>query len=227
MYSPQALACTREPGLPIFLPQWQEKRLGRRKRVCRTWGDTEEFKQRFMKWEAGGGCPATARAARGVWHTWLSLRPAAIGPSQVPFLAQVFISEWTALNVQTFQFWAKTDTLFLHEGSYKASTDIWGRGVLCDLENLGTVTLRTLSRFCSLQGGAVPDHRLGGLVSASPASPGPLQSGLVSWVEIIALQAQLWPKIMILWQWPQLGGGRHCLLEQKWASSLSLCLAFS
>lgn len=85
------------------------------------------------------------------------------------------------------QFLCKDRHFIFHEGSYKAFTDIWGRGALCDLENLGTVTLRTLSRFCSLQGGAVPDHRLGGLVSASPASPGPLQSGLVSWVEIITL----------------------------------------
>lgn len=123
------------------------------------------------------------------------------------------------------QFLCKDRHFIFHEGSYKASTDTWGRGALCDLENLGTVTLRTLSRFCSLQGGAVPDHRLGGLVSASPASPGPLQSGLVSWVEIITLQAQLWPKIMILWQGPQLGGVRHwSFIEQKWASSLSLVL---
>ena len=52
------------------------------------------------------------------------------------------------------QFLCKDRYFIFHEGSYKASTDIWGRGVLCDLENLGTVTLRTLPRFWSLQGGA-------------------------------------------------------------------------
>lgn len=52
------------------------------------------------------------------------------------------------------------------------------------------------------------DHRHGGLVSAGLASPGPLQSGLVSWVEITTGQAQLWPKIMMLWQGPLLGGGQ-------------------
>lgn len=69
----------------------------------------------------------------------------------------------------------------------------------------------------------MPEHRLGRLVLAGPASPGPLQFSLVSWVEIIIHQAQLWPKITMLCQGLQLGGGGHLfLIEQKWASSLSL-----
>lgn len=99
MYSPQALACTREPGLPIFLPQWQERGWEEEKQIVSdTWGDTEEFKQRFMKWKLVEAVLPRLGAARGC-GTWLSLRPAAIGPAKVPFLAQVFISEWTALNV--------------------------------------------------------------------------------------------------------------------------------
>lgn len=69
----------------------------------------------------------------------------------------------------------------------------------------------------------MPNHRLGRLVLTGPVSPGPLQFSLVSWVEILIHQAQLWPKITMLWQGLQLGGGRHLfLMEQKWASSLSL-----
>ena len=162
----------------------------------------------------------------GLWHTWSSLRHSCHLPSQVPFSVQVSIAEGIALNTVGPTL-VQRQTLYF-PWCYKAPIDIWGGGALCqlpgcDLENLGAVTLRTLSGFCSLQGGAVPDHRLGGLVSAGPASPGPLQSGLVFWVEIITLQAQLWPKIMILWQGPQLGGVRHwSLMEQKWASFLSL-----
>lgn len=58
----------------------------------------------------------------------------------------------------------------------------------------------------------MPDHRLGRLVLAGPASPGPLQFSLVSWVEIRIHQAQLWPKITMLCQGLQLGGGGHWLL---------------
>lgn len=89
------------------------------------------------------------------------------------------------------------------------------RGALCpppeyDLENLSKCFL--LSRD-----GAVPEHRLGGLLSASRANPGQPRSVLVSWVEITIRQTQLWPKIMIT-----MGGRAHswegagtCFLQNK------------
>lgn len=65
------------------------KEVGKKENGCvGHMGDTEEFKQRFkpLKWELVEAVLPWPEAARWVWHTWLSLRPAATGPARSPFL---------------------------------------------------------------------------------------------------------------------------------------------
>lgn len=83
----------------------------------------------------------------GVWDRWSSLKHSYHLPAQAPFSVRVSISGEQSECLRT-NGCAKTDTLFSVMGATQAPMGIWR--ALCqppgfDLENLSTVTLRTLS----------------------------------------------------------------------------------